>query len=340
MQALVLSHPGPVTEPRLDHVERPTPQPTGSGPTGQVLLKVRACGVCHTDLHIVEGDLPLHKRPLIPGHQVVASVEAVAEGAGGLKVGDRVGVPWLYSTCGVCEFCRRGDENLCDRAQFTGWDVDGGYAGYLVARADFVVPIPDVFDDVSAAPLLCAGIIGYRSLRLAEVRPGERVGLVGFGASAHLAIQLARYWNCQVAVMTRSPAHQRLAESLGAAWTGSADQSPPWPLDRAVIFAPVGALVPTVLAKLRKGGTLAINAIHMSPLPEMDYNLLYGERTVRSVANATRRDAAEFMRLAAEAHMSVESEVFPLGRGNEALLKLKRSEIRGAAVLVPHEPGN
>ena len=291
--------------------------------------------MCHTDLHIVEGDLPLHRQPIIPGHQVVATVAAVREGARDLKVGDRVGVPWLYSTCGVCAYCRSGAENLCDRAQFTGWDVDGGYAGYMLARAAFTVPIPDGFDDVAAAPLLCAGIIGYRSLRLAEVQPGDRVGLVGFGASAHLAIQLARYWNCQVAVMTRGSAHQKLAEALGAAWTGTAEQSPPWPLDRAVIFAPVGALVPTVLGKLRKGGTLAINAIHMSPLPEMDYNLLYGERTVRSVTNATRRDAAEFMQLAAEAHVAVETEVFPLERGNEALLKLKRSDIRGAAVLVP-----
>jgi len=246
-----------------------------------------------------------------------------------------VGVPWLFSACGVCEYCRRGAENLCDRAQFTGWDVDGGYAGYMLARADFVVPIPADYDDVAAAPLLCAGIIGYRSLRLADVQPGERVGLVGFGASAHLAIQLARYWNCQVAVMTRSRAHQQLAESLGATWTGTTDQSPPWPLDRAVIFAPVGALVPMVLSKLRKGGTLAINAIHMSPMPEMDYNLLYGERTLRSVTNATRADAAEFMRLASAARIAVETEVLPLEQGNQALLKLKHSEIRGAAVLVP-----
>jgi len=312
------------------------PEAAAGESTERILLKVRACGVCHTDLHIVQGDLPLHKRPLIPGHQVVGTVAAGPRPESGLKVGDRVGVPWLFSTCGVCAFCRRGEENLCDNAQFTGWDVDGGYAGYLLARPEFVVAIPDVFDDVAAAPLLCAGIVGYRSLRLAGVQPGERVGLVGFGASAHLAIQVARHWGCEVAVMTRSAGHQRLAEELGAAWTGTADQAPPWPLDRAVIFAPVGALVPTVLGRLRKGGTLAINAIHMSPIPEMDYNLLYGERTLRSVANATRRDATEFMRLAAEAHISVETEVLPLEQGNAALLKLKHSEIRGAAVLVPH----
>jgi propanol-preferring alcohol dehydrogenase len=336
MKALQLSDPGPVDTPRLALVDRPVPEAAAGESTERILLKVRACGVCHTDLHIVEGDLPLHKRPLIPGHQVVGTVAADPSPESGLKVGDRVGVPWLFSTCGVCAFCRRGEENLCDNAQFTGWDVDGGYAGYLLARPEFVVAIPDVFDDVAAAPLLCAGIVGYRSLRLAGVQPGERVGLVGFGASAHLAIQVARHWGCEVAVMTRSAGHQRLAEELGAAWTGTADQAPPWPLDRAVIFAPVGALVPTVLGRLRKGGTLAINAIHMSPIPEMDYNLLYGERTLRSVANATRRDATEFMRLAAEAHISVETEVLPLEQGNAALLQLKHSEIRGAAVLVPH----
>src|SRR5258708_3137257 len=334
MQALQLAQPGSVTAPRLELVQWPQPQTVANGPVSQVLLKVRACGVCHTDLHIVEGDLPLHKRPVIPGHQVVATVADIGDGANGLKEGDRVGVPWLFSTCGICEYCRRGEENLCDRAQFTGWDVDGGYAEYMLAPPQYVVAIPHQFDDVAAAPLLCAGIIGYRSLRLADVHPGERVGLVGFGASAHLAIQLARYWNCQVAVMTRSPAHQRLAEELGAAWTGTAEQSPPWPLDRAVIFAPVGALVPTGPAKLPKAATPAINAIHMSPLPEMNYNLLYGERTLRSVANATRRDATEFMRLAAEARISVETEVLPLEQCNSALLKLKLIAITGAGVAI------
>ena len=335
MNAMELSEPGPIALPRLTRVERPTPQPNLTRTTGQVLLQVRACGVCHTDLHIVEGDLPLHKRPVIPGHQVVATVAAISSGSGGLGVGDRVGVPWLHSACGACEYCRHGQENLCDQAQFTGWDVDGGFAGFMLARPDFVVPIPSEFEDVEAAPLLCAGVIGYRSLRRAEVQPGERVGLVGFGASAHLAIQVARHWNCQVAVMTRAAAHRRLAEELGATWTGTVDETPPWPLDRAVVFAPVGALVPAVLRRLRKGGTLAINAIHMSPLPEMDYNLLYGERTVRSVTNATRQDAAEFMQLAADANIAVEAEVFPLAEANQALLKLKQSEIRGAAVLVP-----
>jgi propanol-preferring alcohol dehydrogenase len=335
MKAMPLSQPGPIAEPRLDWVERDRPAVDSTAASQQVLLQVRACGICHTDLHIVEGDLPLRKTPVIPGHQVVATVAALAPGVTSLKVGDRVGVPWLHSACGVCEFCRRGQENLCNLAQFTGWDVDGGYADYLLARPEFTVPIPAEFDDVAAAPLLCAGIIGYRSLRLAEVQPGERLGLFGFGASAHIAIQLARHWGCQVAVITRGAAHRRLAEELGAAWTGTAEQAPPWPLDRAVLFAPVGALVPMVLARLRKGGTLAINAIHMSPLPEMNYNLLYGERTVRSVANATRRDAAEFMLLASEARVSVETEVYPLAEANSALLRLKQGQVSGAAVLVP-----
>jgi len=335
MPALELAVPGPLTEPRLKLVTRPEPAAAASDGQRYVLLKVQACGVCHTDLHLVEGDLPLHRVPLIPGHQVVAIIAALPAGDSALKLGDRVGVPWLFSACGVCANCRRGAENLCDWAQFTGWDVDGGYAGYLLARPEFVVPIPDAFDNVAAAPLLCAGVIGYRALRLAEVQPGERVGLIGFGASAHLALQVARHWQCQVAVITRGAEHRRLAEALGADWVGTSDQTPPWPLDRAVIFAPVGALVPVALGRLRKGGTLAINAIHMSPLPEMNYNLLYGERTLRSVANATRRDAAEFMQLAAEAHLQVETEVFPLARGQEALMKLKHSAIRGAAVLAP-----
>ena len=324
-----------MAQPRLDLVTQPIPELMVTDSVRQVLLRVLACGVCHTDLHLVEGDLPLRKRPVIPGHQVVAQVVAVNPGETELQVGDRVGVPWLFSTCGECDFCRRGQENLCDRAQFTGWDVDGGYAGYMLARPEYVVRIPPEFDDLAAAPLLCAGIIGYRSLRLAGVQPGDRVGLVGFGASAHIALQVAGNWRCQVAVFTRSPAHRRLAEELGAAWTGPSDQAPPWPLDCAVIFAPVGNLVPTILERLRKGGTLAINAIHMSRLPEMDYNLIYGERIVRTVANATRRDAAEFMALAVEAQVKVETEVFPLPDANVALLKLKRGDIRGAAVLAP-----
>jgi propanol-preferring alcohol dehydrogenase len=224
---------------------------------------------------------------------------------------------------------------LCDQAQFTGWDADGGYAEYLLAHPRFLVPLPPSLSPVDAAPLLCAGIIGFRALCLAEVGRGERVGLFGFGASAHLALQVARHWGCRVAVFTRAHAHRQLAESLGAEWTGSADNDPGWPLDRAVIFAPAGHLVPLALARLRKAGTLAINAIHMSPIPEFNYNLLYGERTVRSVANATRQDAIEFMKLAAELPLTVATESLPLSEANRALERLKHSQIQGAAVLIP-----
>jgi propanol-preferring alcohol dehydrogenase len=290
--------------------------------------------VCHTDLHIVEGDLPPKKLPITPGHQVIATVEQVGAAVTRWKVGDRVGAPWLHLTCGECAFCRRGEENLCDRAQFTGWDVDGGYADYMIAHEDFVVPILEAFSDAQAAPLLCAGIIGYRSVRKAGVQPGESVGLYGFGASAHIVIQVLRHWGCRVSVFTRSPEHRALAASLGAEWAGGAEQTPPRLLDRAVIFAPVGALVPVALSHLRKGGALSINAIHMSPIPEMDYNLLYGERTVSSVAHVTRRDAAEFMQLAAQIPVTTEVQTFPLEDANRALLMLKRSEVNGAAVLV------
>jgi propanol-preferring alcohol dehydrogenase len=296
-------------------------------------LRILACGVCRTDLHLVEGDLPPHHLPLTPGHQVIGVVDAVAPGVSWPRLGDRVGVPWLFSACGACAYCRAGQENLCDAALFTGWDVDGGYASHMLARSDFVVPVPEALSTQTAAPLLCAGVIGYRALRLAEVQPGERVGLFGFGASAHMALQVARHWNCQVAVFTRGTRHRQLAELLGADWTGPSDNNPGWLLDRAVIFAPVGEVVPLALARLRKGGTLAINAIHMSRLPEMDYNLLYGERTMRSVANATRQDAAEFMALAAAIDVRVEVEQFPLADANRALIRLKRGELTAAAVL-------
>ena len=339
MRALQLSAPGPVSDSSLALAELSLPTLTPN--SNSLLLHVRACGVCHTDLHIVEGDLPPKKLPITPGHQVVATVEQVGAVVTRWKIGDRVGVPWLHSTCrrspsgdGECEFCQRGEENLCDRAQFTGWDVDGGYADHMLAHEDYVVPIPEVFSDVQAAPLLCAGIIGYRSLRKAGVQPGESVGLYGFGASAHIVIQVARHWGCRVSVFTRSAEHRALAASLGAEWVGGAEEKPPRPLDRAVIFAPVGALVPAALSHLRKGGALSINAIHMSPIPQMDYNLLYGERTVSSVAHVTRRDATEFMQLAGKIPVTTEVQTFPLEDANRALLLLKRSEIKGAAVLV------
>jgi propanol-preferring alcohol dehydrogenase len=240
---------------------------------------------------------------------------------------------WLYSTCGLCKYCKRGSENLCDSARFTGQHAHGGFTEFMVVPASFAYPIPDGFPDVEAAPLLCAGIIGYRSLRLCEIHPGERLGLYGFGASAHVTIQVARHWGCEVYVFTRSEAHQRHATDLGAAWVGQAQDSPPAELDGAITFAPAGWLVPEVLRVLRKGGTLAINAIHMSPIPELPYQLIYGERTVRSVANATRRDAHELLQLAKEIPIHSDVELYPLAEANKVLKRLKRSEIQGAAVL-------
>lgn len=313
----------------LDEMEIPEPGP------GQVRLRVLTCGVCHTDLHTVEGDITPPRLPIIPGHQVVGIVDRMGEDVNAsLAIGDRVGVPWLYAACGVCEYCQGGRENLCQEARFTGFHVDGGYAHYMIAEADYVLKIPDEVDDVKAAPLLCAGIIGYRSLRLADLHPGERLGLVGFGASAHLAIQVARYWNCEVYVFTRSTEHRQLARELGAAWVGGAEDNPPNLLDRAVLFAPAGYLVSIMLEKLKPAGTLAINAIHMSNIPEMPYRLIYGERTLRSVANATYQDGVEFMRLAVKIPIDATTTTYDLQAANQALKDLKNSQINGEAVLV------
>lgn len=312
----------------LEDVELPTPSP------GQLRLRVKVCGVCRTDLHTVEGDIRPPRLPVTPGHQVVGIVDAVGESVGGkVQPGDRVGVPWLNHTCGVCEACRRGEENLCEHAQFTGFHVDGGFAEYMLAKADFVLPIPENIPDEQAAPLLCAGIIGYRSLIKADVNPGERVGLFGFGASAHLAIQVVRHWGCDAFVFTRSQDHRRHAEELGAAWVGGAEDDTPKPLDRAVIFAPVGWIVPLALEKVRPGGTVAINAIHMSDIPEMPYHLIYGERTLRSVANATFRDGEEFLKLAAEIPVQATIQLYDLEDANQALLDMKHSRINGEGVL-------
>lgn len=329
MKAMVLRAPGPVAGRPLALAELPLPEP-GSG---QVRLRVRACGVCHTDLHLVEGEIETPRLPVVPGHQVVGVVDALGAGVTRFQRGDRVGVPWLHWTDGTCDFCRKGRENLCPNALFTGQHVDGGFAEFTVSFADWTYPIPEGLADEQAAPLLCAGLIGYRSLRLSEIQPGERLGLYGFGASAHIAIQVARHWGCQVYVFTRSEEHRRHALELGAAWAGDARQEPPASLDSAVTFAPAGWLVPEVLRALRPGGTLAINAIYMSPLPEMPYDLLYRERTVRSVANLTRRDAEEFLPLAARIPVRTDVEVFPLEAANEVLQRLKRSDVRGAAVL-------
>ncbi len=329
MKAMILRGPRPAEQNPLDLVDWPQPEPA----PGQVRLRVQVCGVCHTDLHLAEGEIDLPRLPIVPGHQIVGQVDAVGEGVSRFAVGDRVGVPWLYSTCGVCDYCRSGLENLYNSAWFTGQHVDGGFAEYMVVPADFAYPIPPEFPDEQAAPLLCAGIIGYRSLRLSDIRPGGRLGLYGFGASAHVTIQVARHWGCEVYVFTRSPEHQRHALELGAVWVGQAQDTPPVPLDSAITFAPAGWLVPEALRALRKGGTLAINAIHMSPIPEMRYELLYGERTVRSVANATRRDAEELLQLAAQIPIHTDVERYSLSEANIALQRLKRGEIRGAAVL-------
>ena len=329
MKAMILREARPAEDDPLAAVDLPVPEPT----EGQIRLRVRACGVCHTDLHLVEGEIALPKLPVVPGHQIVADVDALGPGVTRFAMGDRVGVPWLYSTCGRCDYCRRGLENLCDAARFTGQHADGGFAEFMVVPAAFAYPIPEGFPDEQAAPLLCAGIIGYRSLRLSEIRPGQRLGLYGFGASAHVTIQVARHWGCEVYVFTRSAEHQQHALELGAAWVGQAQDTPPAELDSAITFAPAGWLVPEVLRVLRKGGTLAINAIHMSPIPELPYSLLYGERTVRSVANSTRQDATELLELAAEIPIHTDVELYPLADANAVLQRLKRAEVQGAAVL-------
>jgi len=299
----------------------------------ELVLRVNTCGVCRTDLHIAEGDLKLPKLPLTPGHQIVGFVEEVGENVTRFKKGDRLGVPWLYSTCGKCEFCVSGKENLCESAQFTGFHVDGGYAEFMVVREDFAYSLPQTFSDEEVAPLLCAGVIGYRALRLSEIQSGKRIGLYGFGASAHIAIQILKHWGCEVYVYTRSQHHRELAEELGASWTGSAEEKAPHQVESAVIFAPAGQLVPAALKVLRKGGTIALAGIHMSPIPQMEYTLLYEERTVRSVANSTRDDVRGLLQIAAEIPIRTEIETFPLEEANIALLKLKKSEIHGSGVL-------
>ena len=296
-------------------------------------MRVRACGVCHTDLHTVEGELVPPVYPIIPGHQVVGTIERIGKDVAGWTTGQRVGLPWLYNACGKCEYCLSGQENLCPNARFTGLHVNGGYAQYCLADPAFLLSLPAAISDLQAAPLLCAGIIGYRSLRLAGAFPGCRIGLFGFGASAHIAIQVARFWNCEVAVFTRSSQHQRHALELGAAWAGPVESRISQPLDCAVSFAPDGKLVPKILEKIRPGGALAINAVYLSNIPSFPYRLLYGERTLRSVSNATRQDGVEFLKLAAEIPVRSTVTVYPLEQANRALDDLKHSRFNGQAVL-------
>jgi propanol-preferring alcohol dehydrogenase len=332
MKAMILEAFKPIDQNPLSLADVPVPSPA----SGELLLRVKACGVCHTDLHTAEGELPEAARPIIPGHQVVGIVEALGDGCGRFKAGDRVGAAWLRSACGVCDFCRVGKENLCPGGRFNGFHADGGYAEFATVPERFAYALPDVFEDAEAAPLLCAGIIGYRALRLSDIKPSGILGLYGFGASAHIAIQIDVHWGCRVFVFSRNPAHRAHAEALGASWTGSSKEHPPARTDSAVIFAPAGELVLDALERTEKGGTVALAGIHMSPIPMMDYQKhIYNERTLRSVANATRRDGEDLLRVAAEIPIRTTTEVFPLQEANRVLQRLKRGEITGAAVLKP-----
>jgi alcohol dehydrogenase, propanol-preferring len=370
MKACLLQSFARVETNPLAYVDVPTPQPG----QGEVLVRVQCCGVCRTDLHVIEGELAPRKLPVIPGHQVVGVVQAfggtgakysrlaagtgraasrfrnrrsagrkekktrTAPGGSGkraakLAIGSRVGVAWLHCTDGTCEYCRSGKENLCDNPGFTGYTVNGGYAEYIVAREDFVYPIPERFADEQAAPLLCAGIIGFRSLRLSGIKRGAKLGFYGFGAAAHVAIQVALHWNAEVYAMTRDVRHQKLAMELGAKWAGGTFDVPPQQLDAAIVFAPAGEIIPAALKALRKGGVLVLGGIHMSPIPSFDYDLLYQERVIRSVANNTRQDGRDFLRIAAEIPIRTHVQIFPLRDANRALNALKNDAIEGAAVL-------
>lgn len=323
MRAAILEKQAAVESRPLKLVELEEPKPR----EGEVLIRVSACGVCRTDLHVTEGDLPFRLQPVIPGHQIVGRIDGSDE---------RVGVAWLHSTDGTCRFCRSGRENLCEDAQFTGWTRNGGFAEFVTARRDFVYPIPHGFDDIQAAPLLCAGIIGYRALRLCDLSnwKGARLGIYGFGAAGHVSIQIARARGADVYVATRDrKKHQSLAEELGAIWVGDTFETPPVKLDAAIIFAPAGEIVPAALSALDKGASLVLGGIHMSPVPQFDYDLIYGERVIRSVANNTRDDGREFLMEAASIPVKTSVEEFALDQVNDALIALKHDAIRGAAVL-------
>ena len=327
MRAMVLERPGyPLVEQTL-----PVPSPD----TGQILLRVRACAVCRTDLHLVDSELPDPRLPIIPGHEIVGEVAATGPGVSSFKPGDRAGVPWLGWACSTCNYCASGRENLCDSARFMGYTLDGGYAEYVVAYARYCLPIPGPYSDTSAAPLLCAGLIGYRCLKKAG--DAQQLGIYGFGAAAHIIAQIAIQQGRTVYAFTRpgDTRAQGFARELGAAWTGGSDQLPPDPLDAAIIFAPVGALVPAALRSVRRGGIVICGGIHMTDIPAFPYDLLWGERTVTSVANLTRADGAEFMALTSAVPVKIEAEAYPLAQANETLRRLRAGEIKGAAVLVP-----
>lgn len=329
MLALVLNAPAPVESNPLAQEQVPIPEPGAD----EVLIQVTACAICRTDLHVVEGELPPKLPKVIPGHQVVGRVVRGGAHARKYAPGSRVGVAWLHRTCGKCEYCKRGRENLCVNALFTGYSAQGGYAEYIVAPEQFIYPIPDGFEDMQAAPLLCAGIIGFRALRLSNLEPGDTLGIYGFGAAGHVAIQVARHWKMLVVVCTREEKHRKLAAELGAEWVGAAFDTPPVDLNAAIIFAPAGELVPAALHALKKAGTLVLGGIHMSPIPSLPYELIYHERVIRSVANNTRQDGMDFLKVAAEIPIHTQIQTFPLERANGALQALKHDGIRGAGVL-------
>ncbi len=327
---MVLERFACIEEKPLQLRDLPVPEPGKE----EIRIRVKVCGVCHTDLHTVEGELSEVKLPVVPGHQVVGTIEKQGHGALRFERGDRVGVAWLYSTCGRCKHCLQGKENLCESARFTGYSVHGGYAEYMVIPEKFAYKIPDAFTDEQASPLLCAGIIGYRALRLSEIKPGARLGLYGFGASAHVAIQIAVHWGAEVYVFSRSQAHREHACSLGAVWAGTSKDKPPLKMDSSIIFAPAGPLVLDALSALDRGGTLALAGIYMTPIPEMDYcKYLYQEHTLRSVANATRQDGEELLQIASEIPIKTTTQVIPLQEANEALKWVKHSQVDGAMVL-------
>jgi propanol-preferring alcohol dehydrogenase len=334
MRAMALIELGPIDTSPLALCELPIPQPTA----GQIVVRVQACGICRTDLHVVEGELPPHQKNIVPGHQVVGVVHQCGPGSARFKPGDRVGIAWLRSTCGQCRYCRAGNENLCPNAKFTGYDENGGYAQYAVVREDFAYALPNALDPVTAAPLLCAGIIGYRALRRADVKPGCRLGLFGFGSSASIVIQVARHWGCNVYVMTRDERHRTLARELNATWVGGAHDKPPELLDSAILFAPVGDLVPPALEALDRGGTLALAGIYMTDIPSLNYDRhLFYEKNLRSVTANTRQDGNDLLKIAVEVPLRPKTTPFPLQDANRALQMLKHDAIQGSGVLVMNE---
>lgn len=330
MRAIVVEAPAPIETNPLKLTDREKPRPG----TGEILVRVRACGVCRTDLHVSEGDLPPKHPQIIPGHEVVGVVAEVGAGVSRFKPGDRVGIAWLRETCGRCTYCKRGAENLCPNARFTGWDHDGGYAEFATVRDAFAYPLPGTIPDEEIAPLLCAGIIGYRAIKRADIKPGDKVGLYGFGGSAHLSIQVLKHWNCRIFVMSRGGGHQEMAHELGAQWVGSADEPPPAPLDAAILFAPAGTLVLPALEALDRGGVLSVAGIYLSPIPSLDYEKhLFYEKELRSVTANTRRDGEEFLKIAGEIPIRSHTLPMDLADANRALNMLKHDELKGAAVL-------